>query len=45
MERPFFPDNGTDTSGGVELADEPGNDGRRGEEGGGSGEWMEYRLK
>ena len=38
MERPFFPDNGADTSGGVELADESGDDGRRGEESGGSAE-------
>ena len=33
MERPFFPDNGTDTSGGAKFADESGDDGRRGEEG------------
>ena len=38
MERPFFPDNGEDTSGGIEFADESGDDGGRGKESGGSGE-------
>ena len=40
MERPFFPDNGTDTSGGVELADESSDDGGRGKEGGRSNEYF-----
>ena len=40
MEQSVIPDYGTDTSRGTESADESGDDGGWGEEGGGSCEWM-----